>query len=369
MIERATGLFDPYSIRGVTFRNRAWVSPMCMYSAAEGLPNEWHSAHLGGLARGGAGMVMVESTGVTPEGRITPGCSGMWTEGHAEAYRPLTRFMKAMGSVPGIQLGHAGRKGSTSLLWEGSHYVGPEAGGWATMAPSPLAFDELPRPREMTQRDIDGMIGAFVDAAQRAIRAGFEVIEIHAAHGYLLHQFLSPLSNHRTDLYGGSLENRSRVVVDTASEVRGTLGADVPLFVRVSATDWVDGGWTLADTIYLSGELKSVGVDLIDCSSGGLVPDPEIAEYDGYQVPFAKAVRESVGIATAAVGRIRTPVAANAVIASGAADAVFLGRVLLRNPHWPLLAAEELSYEAPWPMQYWQVAKRPVMDSADVGTT
>lgn len=369
MIARATGLFDPYSIRGVIFRNRAWVSPMCMYSAADGLPSEWHSAHLGGLARGGAGLVMVEATGVTPEGRITHGCSGMWTKGHAQAYGPLTRFIKAMGSVPGIQLGHAGRKGSTSLLWEGSHYVAPADGGWATMAPSPVAFDHLPPPREMTQRDIDGMIGAFVDAAQRAIHAGFQVIELHAAHGYLLHQFLSPLSNHRTDLYGGSLENRIRIVVDTAREVRRTLGADVPLFVRVSATDWVEGGWTLGDTIHLSGELKSVGVDLVDCSSGGLVPDAEIEEYDGYQVPFARAVREGAGIATAAVGRIHNPAAANAVITTGAADAVFLGRVLLRNPHWPLSAAEELGYEAPWPVQYRQVAKRPSLDSPEFGTT
>lgn len=331
---------------------------MCMYSAVDGIPNEWHMVHLGSFARGGAGLVMVEATGITPEGRITPGCTGMWSADHVSAFRPITRFIEAQGAVPGIQLSHSGRKGSTSPLWEGGHWVAPEAGGWATMGPSAIAFSGLPEPRAMTQSDIDGVIRSFVEAAGRAVSAGFKVIELHAAHGYLLHQFLSPLSNHRDDHYGGSLSNRIRLTLEVATAVRQELGAQIPLFVRLSATDWVDGGWTLDESVVLGTELKQVDVDLIDCSSGALISVADIDVHDGYQVPFARRIRAEAGIATSAVGLITTAAAAQEVVASQAADAVFLGRALLRNPHWPLLAAEELGQVAPWPVQYGPAARR-----------
>ena len=352
-------LFDPLDIRAVSIRNRAWVSPMCMYSSVNGMPQDWHFVHLGGMARGGAGLVMMEATGISPEGRITPGCAGLWSEEHAAAYRPITSFISNMGAVPAVQLSHAGRKASTQVLWEGGAFIPAEEGGWQTIGPSNVAFTGFAAPRPMTEQDIEDVQQSFVSSALLAVSAGFRVIELHAAHGYLIHQFLSPLSNERTDSFGGSLDNRCRFAVDIATRVRAALGPEVPLFVRISATDWVPGGWTIEDSVVLSRKLLAVGVDLIDCSSGALIREADIDVRDGYQVPFARQIREEAGIATAAVGLIVDPHAANEIITSGAADAVFLGRAMLRNPHWPLAAFEALGSPAQWPIQYRAAAHRP----------
>ena len=352
-------LFSPLKIREVEFKNRIFVSPMCQYSSEDGMPNDWHFVHLGARAVGGASLVIVEATGVSPEGRITPHDSGIWSDAHAEAYSRITRFMKEQGAVPGVQLAHAGRKASTDAPWRGGKGIGEDEGGWIPVAPSAVAFDEgYLMPKEMDEGDIAKVIEDFRAAARRSLAAGFEVVEVHMAHGYLLHQFLSPLSNHRDDEYGGSREGRARLPLKVARAVREEWPENLPIFVRISATDWVEGGWSLADSVWLSARLKEIGIDLIDCSSGGLVPYASITVEPGYQVPFAEEVRRESGIATAAVGLITEPKQAEGVIANGRADAVLLARELLRDPHWPLRAAYELGAEADWPVQYQRAKPR-----------
>jgi 2,4-dienoyl-CoA reductase-like NADH-dependent reductase (Old Yellow Enzyme family) len=346
-------LFSPLKLREVTFRNRVFVSPMCQYSSRDGLPTDWHLVHLGSRAVGGAGLVMVEATAVSPEGRISPDDSGIWSDGHAQAFRRITSFIREQGSVPGVQLAHAGRKASTSSPWRGEGAVTPEHGGWQPLAPGPIRFaDGYPRPRGMTPADLEAVRGQFAAAARRAAEAGFEVVEIHMAHGYLLHEFLSPLANPRTDEYGGPLENRMRFPLEVVRAVRGAWPDRLPLFVRISATDWAEGGWDLAGSLELARRLKGIGVDLVDCSSGGLVPKAPVPVGPGYQTPFAAAVRREIGIATGAVGMITEPAQAEQIVATGQADAVLLAREMLRDPYWPLRAARALGAEGPWPVQY-----------------
>ena len=350
---KASRLFEALSIRDITFRNRLWVSPMCMYSSDNGFPNDWHLVHLGSRAVGGAGMVCVEATGVSPEGRISPADSGIWLDEHVPAFTRLTRFIKAQGAVPGIQIAHAGRKASTAPPWYGGKAVAPENGGWEVVAPSAIPFaDDYPMPREMTQSDIEKVIEDFGTAARRAVSAGFDVIEVHAAHGYLLHEFLSPLSNRRTDEFGGSLENRMRLPIGVAETVRNVVPAELPVFVRISATDWADGGWDLQQSIEFAKRLKLAGIDLIDCSSGGLVADAKIAVSPGYQVPFAEAIRREAGIATVAVGMITEPVQAEEILQNEQADAVMVAREFLRDPYFAFTAARELGGEVDVPRQY-----------------
>jgi 2,4-dienoyl-CoA reductase-like NADH-dependent reductase (Old Yellow Enzyme family) len=346
-------LFKPLKLRGVTFKHRIFVSPMCQYSSDDGMPTDWHFVHLGSRAVGGAALVMVEATAVCPEGRISPKDSGLWSDEHARAFAKLTPFLGAHGAVPGIQLAHAGRKASTAVPWLGSGRVAPADGGWEPLAPSALPFaPNYPMPRAMTLSDIDEVVARFEEAARLSLAAGFEVIELHFAHGYLVHEFLSPLSNQRTDDYGGSLANRMRLALRIAKAVRAVWPEDKPLFVRVSATDWVEGGWDLKGTIALARELRELGVDLLDCSSGGNVADAKIPLTHGYQVPFAMAVRNDVGMPTAAVGLITEAKQAEAIVAGGLADAVFLARQLLRDPYWPMHAAKELGVDIDWPKQY-----------------
>jgi len=340
-------LFSPYQIGEVRFRNRIFVSPMCQYSSQDGMPNDWHLVHLGSRAVGGAGLVMVEASAVLPEGRISPADSGIWSDAHAEAFIRISRFIQQQGAVPAIQLAHAGRKASVDVPWRGGHAVAEAAGGWIPRAPSAMAFaDESPVPQAMTQADIDHVVEAYVGAAQRALDAGFQCLELHLAHGYLLHEFLSPLSNQRDDDYGGSLENRMRLALRVATP------ANLPYFVRISATDWMEGGWDLEQSVVLSRQLKAVGVDLIDCSSGGLVPNASIPAGPGFQTPFAERIRHDVGIATGAVGLITAPQQAEHILRTGQADVVFLARELLRDPYWPLHAARQLGVDIPWPEQY-----------------
>jgi 2,4-dienoyl-CoA reductase-like NADH-dependent reductase (Old Yellow Enzyme family) len=345
-------LFAPLTLRAVRFRNRAWVSPMCQYSSVEGRPTDWHLVHLGGLARGGAGLVLSEATAVVPEGRISPADAGIWSDAQAEDYRRITRFVADQGAVPGIQLAHAGRKASTAVPWQGSGAVGPTDGGWATVGPSPEPFGSLPAPQPLSIERIHGVVAAFAAAARRAAAAGFVVAEVHAAHGYLLHEFLSPLVNRRTDEYGGSLRNRARLLLDVAAAVRAAWPQEHPVFVRLSATDWVEGGWTPAETVEVARWLAAAGVDLVDVSSGGADPRQTVPAAPGFQVPFARAVRTEAGVPTAAVGLVTEPAQAEQVLADGSADAVLLGRALLRDPHWPLRAAAALGADVRWPEQY-----------------
>lgn len=346
-------LFSPYRLREASFRNRIWVSPMCQYSSDDGLPTDWHLVHLGSRAVGGAGMVMVEATAVSPEGRISAQDSGIWSEAHASAFSRITRFIKQHGAVPGIQLAHAGRKASTQVPWRGDGAVPAERGGWQPIAPSVIAFSPTyPVPREMKEQDIERVIEQFTAAARRALDAGFELVEIHAAHGYLLHEFLSPLSNHRTDEYGGSLENRMRLLLRVTQAVRGVWPERSPLLVRISATDWAEGGWDLPQSIQLAMRLKQLGVDLIDCSSGGLVAGAKIVLKPGYQVPFSEAIRREANIATGAVGMITDPKQADEIVAKGQADVVLMAREMLRDPYWPLHAAQSLGVNVDWPEQY-----------------
>ena len=346
-------LFSSLKFRDVEFRNRVFVSPMCQYSSRDGLPTDWHLVHLGSRAVGGAALVMVEATGVSPEGRISPADSGIWADEHAEAFRPIVKFIKSQGAVPGIQLAHAGRKASTDVPWRGGLGLSEAEGGWMPLAPSAIPFDVGYRvPREMTSHDIEEVIRQFEDAARRSVVVGFEVIEIHMAHGYLLHEFLSQLSNKRADEYGGSMPNRLRFPLQVAHAVRSTVPASLPVFVRISATDWAEGGWDLPQSIEFAGFLKEMGIDLIDCSSGGLVPHAKIPVGPGYQVPFAAAIRKEVGIPTGAVGLITEARQAEQIIASGEANAVFLARAMLRDPYWANHAAKELEVEGAWPVQY-----------------
>jgi 2,4-dienoyl-CoA reductase-like NADH-dependent reductase (Old Yellow Enzyme family) len=349
-------LFSPLRIREIEFRNRVFVSPMCQYSSRDGLPNDWHMVHLGSRAVGGAGLVMVEATGVSPEARISPADSGIWSDDHRDAFRPIAAFIKAHGAVPGIQLAHAGRKASTDVPWSGGGPLNESNGGWIPLAPSALPFDEgYPVPREMTIDDIETVTDQFRGAARRSVAAGFEVIEIHMAHGYLLHEFLSPLSNKRSDEYGGPIGkggNRMRFPLHIAKTVREAVPAHLPVFVRISATDWAVGGWDLPQSIEFSRSLKAVGIDLIDCSSGALVPHVKVPLGPAYQVPFASEIRKQVGIATGAVGLITEARQAEEIISRGDADAIFLARAMLRDPYWANHAAKELVAEAAWPVQY-----------------
>ena len=354
-----SALFSPFTLRGTTFRNRAWVSPMCQYSSTDGHPSDWHLVHLGSLARGGAGLVVQEATAVTPEGRISPWDAGIWNDAQAEDYARIVAFVRGQGAVPGIQLAHAGRKGSTQRPWDGHDYVDPADGGYGTVAPSPVAFGDWPVPKELSADDIAGLVEAFAAAARRALAAGFEVAEIHGAHGYLIHEFLSPLANQRADEYGGDLAGRSRFLLEVVRAVRAVWPDDKPLLVRLSATDWVHDGWDVQQTVEVARSLAGEGVDLVDVSSGGLSPDQQIALRPGYQVPFARQVREGSGLPVAAVGLITSPQQAEQVLAEGSADAVVMARELLRNPHWPLLAAAELGEDTDlWPDQYLRAVPR-----------
>jgi 2,4-dienoyl-CoA reductase-like NADH-dependent reductase (Old Yellow Enzyme family) len=352
-------LFSSLRLRELEFRNRIFVSPMCQYSCRDGLANTWHLVHLGARAVGGAGLVMVEATAVTPEGRITPSDLGLWSDAHTEALRPIARFIKEQGAVPAIQLAHAGRKASFDVPWKGGGALPAASGGWQPLAPSALAFAPgAPQPRALAGAELDALVQQFVDAAGRAQAAGFEVVEIHMAHGYLLHEFLSPLSNQRTDDYGGELANRARLPRRVAEAVRACWPATLPVFVRISASDWVEGGWDLAQSIQLSRWLKDAGIDLIDCSSGGLVPNARIPAGPGFQTPFATAIRAQVGIATGAVGFITEATQAEQIVATGLADVVFLARELLRDPYWPLHAARQLGVDLAWPLQYERAKSR-----------
>jgi len=337
-------LFTPLRLRELEFRNRIFVSPMCQYSCSDGLANTWHLVHLGARAVGGAGLVMAEATAVAPEGRISPNDLGLWSDAHTEALRPIARFIKEQGAVPGIQLAHAGRKASVEVPWKGA---------------SALAFAPgSPQPRALDVAELDALVQQFVDATGRAQAAGFEVVEIHMAHGYLLHEFLSPLSNRRSDDYGGVLANRARLPRRVAEAVRKRWPATLPVFVRISASDWVEGGWDLAQSVTLARWLKDTGIDLIDCSSGGLVPNARIPAGPGFQTPFATAIRAQVGISTGAVGFITDAVQAEQIVATGLADAVFMARELLRDPYWPLHAARQLGVDLAWPPQYERAKPR-----------
>lgn len=348
-----SALFTPFTLRSITFPNRIFVSPMCQYSSEDGMPNDWHLVHLGSRAVGRPGLVMVEASGVSPEGRITAWDSGIWSDAHADAFRRIVDFIHAQGSVAGIQIAHAGRKASTDKPWRGGHVITEGPYSWTPVAPSPIPFrEDEPAPHALTREEIDEVVEQFARAARLALRAGFRVVEIHAAHGYLLHEFLSPLCNTRNDDYGGSLENRMRLPLRVARAVRDPWPEELPLFVRISASDWAEGGWTLADSIALSKELRALGVDLIDCSSGGAIPHAKIELGPGYQVPFARAIRAEAGIATGAVGLITTAQQAEEIVRDGAADAVLLARQFLRDPYFPLHAARELEVELAWPEQY-----------------
>jgi 2,4-dienoyl-CoA reductase-like NADH-dependent reductase (Old Yellow Enzyme family) len=349
----ALNLFQPFTIRGVTLKNRIVVSPMCQYSSVDGMADDWHLVHLGSRAVGGAGLIFVEATAVTAQGRITPGDMGIWDDRHIEPLARIASFIKRVGGVPGIQLAHAGRKASCRVPWEGGGRLKPEEGGWDVVAPSEMPFRESdPPPRALSLTDIKEIVAAFVAAARRAIQAGFRVIEIHSAHGYLLHSFLSPLSNQRAHPYGGNLQNRMRFLLEVATALRQTIPADMPLFTRISATDWIEGGWDLDQSIALAQALKPVGVDLIDASSGGNVAKAVIPLAPGYQVPFAAAIREQADIPTAAVGMITEPAQADAIITSGQADLVFLAREMLREPYWAFKAGRALGQDQKWPVQY-----------------
>lgn len=351
-------LFEPLKVRGITLKNRIAVAPMCQYSANDGFVNDWHVVHLGSRAVGGAGLIIMEATAVTPEGRITPKDMGIWKDEHIEGLKRIISFMESFGTVPGIQLAHAGRKASSHIPWEGGEPLTPEEGAWPTLGPSAIPFKEgVPPPVAMIKNDIKKLVQDFKAAAQRALQAGFKVIEIHAAHGYLLHEFYSPLSNHRTDEYGGSFENRIRLLISVTKAVREVWPEDYPLFVRISATDWVEGGWTAEDSIMLSTILKTKGVDLIDCSTGGNITGVRIPLVPLYQVPFAEQVKKEAGIMTGAVGLITTPQECEQILQEQRADLIMLARQMLRDPYFPLHAAKELGVDVPWPPQYLRAKK------------
>ena len=348
-------LFEPVEIGGITVKNRVMMAPMCMYSAHDGVISDFHMAHLGARAVGGTGLIIVEATGVSPEGRISPYDAGMWNEKQAEAFKPVVEFCKSFGATMGIQLAHAGRKASTNAPWLGDRPLKPEEGGWRPVAPSPIAFNEgYPVPKEMDEGDIEKVIGDFAAAAKHSAAAGFDVIEIHAAHGYLINEFLSPLSNKRKDKYGGSLENRARLLMEIVSAVKtgGGWPQGKPVFVRISAVDWVEGGFDVESAVELCKMLKEAGVSLIDCSSGGISPEAKMKVYYGYQLGFAKEIRDRAGIMVSGVGLITKPEFADFILSSGTADIVEMGRELLRDPYWPLHAARKLGVDIEWPKQY-----------------
>jgi 2,4-dienoyl-CoA reductase-like NADH-dependent reductase (Old Yellow Enzyme family) len=348
-----TSLFSPLTLRGLTIRNRIWVSPMCQYSAVEGMASDWHEIHIGSLATGGAGLIMMEAAGVSPEGRISTQCLGLWNDAQAEQLRPILEFAHSQGAALGVQLAHAGRKGSLLPPWSEQGLVaGVENGGWECVAPSPISFGgKYPIPRELSQEEIKILVTAFASAAKRVVDLGFDLVEIHAAHGYLIHQFLSPISNKREDHYGGSFENRIRFLVEITDAIREVIASSTPLFVRISATDWLEEGWTGEDSVQLCKILKEHGVDLIDVSSGGSAPAAPVPVGPGYQVPLAEQIKKQAGIPTSAVGLITNAHQADEIITSNHADAVMMGRQFLRNPRWPLQAAMELGQEVLWPPQ------------------
>jgi 2,4-dienoyl-CoA reductase-like NADH-dependent reductase (Old Yellow Enzyme family) len=359
MESAVTALFEPYTLRDVTIPNRVWMPPMCQYSAAPvgpeaGAPTDWHFAHYAARATGGTGLIIVEATAVSPEGRISPYDLGIWNDTQVEAFRRITRFLAEQGTVPAIQLAHAGRKASTERPWKGGGPVGPDAHGWNAVAPSPIAFDEgHPAPAELSTDQIRDVVAQFAAAARRALAAGFEIAEVHGAHGYLINEFLSPHSNHRTDAYGGSYENRTRFALEVVDAVREVWPDDKPLFFRISATDWLDeGGWTPDDTVRFAADLRAHGVDLLDVSTGGNASGARIPTGPGYQVPFAARVKNETDLPVAAVGLITDVEQAEKILANGEADAVLLGRELLRNPSWARHAARELGGEVRVPDQY-----------------
>jgi 2,4-dienoyl-CoA reductase-like NADH-dependent reductase (Old Yellow Enzyme family) len=350
-------LFESVSLRGITLPNRIAVSPMCEYFSEDGLANQWHLVHQGSRAVGGAALVFTEAAAVSPEGRISPQDLGIWSEAHAHALASVVRFIRSQGSVAGIQLAHAGRKASTLRPWDGNGRLEIANGGWQPVAPSGIAFSpEYPMPREASPDYIAGIVRSFADAARYALAAGFEVVEVHAAHGYLLHEFLSPLSNHRQDEYGGSFQNRARLLLEVVAAVRQVWPERLPLFIRISATDWVEGGWTADDSVELARVVKPEGVDLIDCSSGGNVARAPLGVGPGYQTLFAERIRREAEIATGAVGMITSPAQADHIIRTEQADLVLLAREMLRDPYWPLHAAQALGHVATWPVQYLRAA-------------
>ncbi len=346
-------LFSPLSIRDITFRNRIAVSPMCEYSSVEGLANDWHMVHLGSRAVGGAGLVLTEAAAVEARGRISAADLGIYRDEHIEPLARITRFIHEQGAVSGIQLAHAGRKASTAAPWEGNAAIPVSAGGWQTVAPSAIPFrPEDPAPAELTAAEIAGLAEAFATAARRALAAGFQVVEIHAAHGYLIHEFLSPLSNHRTDQYGGTFEGRTRFAREVASAIRAVWPDSLPLFMRISAIDWMSDGWQIEDSVDLSRRMQALGVDLIDCSSGGAVPHAKIEVGPAYQTPFSERVKRETGVLTGAVGMITEAHQADGIIREGRADMVLLAREFLRDPYWPLHAAKPLGATGAVPKQY-----------------
>jgi 2,4-dienoyl-CoA reductase-like NADH-dependent reductase (Old Yellow Enzyme family) len=353
-------LLSPLILRSLTLRNRIAMAPMCQYSAEEGIANDWHLVHLGSRAVGGTGLVIVEATGVTRDGRITPGDLGIWSDDHIEPLARIARFVESQGACPGIQLAHAGRKASTAAPWAGAGTLKTAGeGGWPVVAPSPIPFHPGdPIPVALDEAGIDGVVDAFEASARRALAAGFKVLEIHAAHGYLLHQFLSPHSNQRDDGYGGSLENRMRLVLRVTERVRAAVPAELPLFVRISATDWAAGGWDIEQSVELSRRLKDLGVDLIDVSTGGNLPTARIPVAKRYQVPCSRRIRDDAGIPTGAVGLITDPKEADDIVTGGDADLVLLGRELLREPYWALKAQHAFEEEPDWPVQYGYAVKR-----------
>ena len=345
-------LFSPLTLRGITFANRVWVSPMCQYSAVDGVATNWHDVHIGAFASGGTGLIMMEATGVSPEGRISTQCLGLWNDEQAERLKPIVKFAHQMDTKIGIQLAHAGRKGSCLPPWSDHPMAGVDEGGWECVAPSAISFGgKYPTPRALTENEISELVKAFGAAAKRAVATGFDLIEIHAAHGYLIHQFLSPLSNTREDEYGGSFENRIRFLLEIIDEVRSAIPDSLPLFLRISASDWLEGGWTIDDSLALAKIVKVRGVDLIDVSSGGTSSGAPVPVGPGYQVPFADLIRNQADIPTAAVGLITEPEQAEEIVSSGKADAVMMAREFLRNPRWPLFAAQKLGCEVNWPVQ------------------
>jgi 2,4-dienoyl-CoA reductase-like NADH-dependent reductase (Old Yellow Enzyme family) len=348
-----SNLFSTLSIRGLTLKNRIAVSPMCQYSCIDGMVTDWHLVHLGSRAIGGAALILTEATAVAPEGRISPEDAGIWNDTQADAFRNIAGFISSANAVPGIQLAHAGRKASTYAPGKGEGEVKTENGGWQTQAPSAIRYsDTFPQPKEMTKDDIHNVIEQFQKAAERSVRAGFKLIEIHAAHGYLLHEFLSPLSNKRNDEYGGSFENRTRMILEVLGAIRRVVADSFPVIVRISSTDWVDGGWEIEQSIRLARKLRESGADLIDASSGGNISHARIPVGPGYQVPLAERIKREGGIMTGAVGFITLPEQAEQIIAAGQADIVLLARELLRNPYWPLAAARQLNADIEWPRQY-----------------
>ena len=346
-------LFEPLSIRSIQLKNRIVVSPMCEYSSEDGFANDWHLVHLGCRAVGGAGLILTEATAVSPEGRITLDDLGIWKDAHIDFLKRINRLIAAQGSVPGIQLAHAGRKASHTSPWKGNRPLTKEEGAWTTLAPSAIPFKENdPQPEEMSIAGIERLKNDFRDAAVRAMEAGFKVIEIHAAHGYLLNEFYSPLSNRRIDAYGGSFDNRMRLPLEVVDTVRSVFMESFPLFVRISSTEWVEGGWSIDDSLQLAKILKDKAVDLIDCSSGGNTHHQKITVKPLYQVPFAERIKKDAGILTGAVGMINTAHEAEEILQRGQADLVILARQLLRDPYFPLHAAQKLNVDLPWPVQY-----------------